>query len=341
MNDLNTISVENRARRQQLQRERLAEEKRKRQLREKRRRERMIKYYAVCTALILFLLLVIFIIFTTIFCSNGDTKENKPEPSTPIVEEAFNPSLYTFTEDMYIYENSEAALVMLENLKASKVELGKKIQFIIDNEAAYPEMLIKLVAKSPETIDFALEYPFKKGMSDSIFVDISTDYTQGKIPLLLQWDDRWGYVAYGKETISLSGCGPTCLSMVAVGLTGNTKWTPVRTARMAYAGGYYVEGMGTDWSLMYDGCKQMGLSAKEIGLSEELMVAQLNAGHPMIVSVGPGDFTDNGHFIVITGYENGAFTINDPNSIKNSSRTWLYEDIKSQIKNIWAYSLAD
>lgn len=341
MSDLNTISVQNKARREQLQRQRLAEEKRKRELREKRRRERLIKYYAVCTALILFLLLVIFIVFTTIFCSDGGKKENKPEPSTPIAEEVFNPNIYTFTDDMYVYENSDAVLEMLDNLKASKAELEKKIQFIMDNEAAYPEMLIKLVAKSPEVIDFALEYPFKKGVSNSIIVDISSDYTEGQIPLLLQWDERWGYVQYGNETISLSGCGPTCLSMVAVGLTGNVKWTPVRAARMAQAGGYYVDGMGTDWSLMYEGCKQMGLSAKEIGLSEELMVAQLNAGNPIIVSVGPGDFTDNGHFIVITGYKDGAFTINDPNSIKNSNKTWRYDEIKSQIKNIWAYSLAD
>ena len=25
-------------------------------------------------------------------------------------------------------------------------------------------------------------------------VDISEDYTKGEIPLLMQWDSRWGYV---------------------------------------------------------------------------------------------------------------------------------------------------
>ncbi len=337
MGDLNTISVENRARREQIERERREEERRKRQLREKRRKQRMIKYYSVCTAAILLLLLIIFLVFNAVFCSSPGDKEQE-STTEPLVEDVFNPSSYIFTEDMYIYDNTDEVLEMLDNLKSSKAELSDKVQFMIDHEAAYPEGLIKLVAKSPEAIDFALEYPFKQGVSDSIAVDISADYTEGEIPMLLQWDSRWGYVVYGNDTISLSGCGPTCLSMVAVGLTGNVKWTPVRVARTAQAGGYYVEGTGTAWTLMYEGCKQMGIKATEIGLSKETMIAELEAGHPIIASMGPGDFTDNGHFIVITGYKDEKFTINDPNSMRNSSKGWSYEDIKGQIKNMWAYT---
>ncbi len=338
MGDLNTISVENRARREQIERERREEERRKRELREKRRKQRMIKYYSVCTAVILLLLLIIFLVFNAVFCSSSGDKEQE-STTEPLVEDVFNPSSYIFTEDMYIYDNTDEVLEMLDNLKSSKAELSDKVQFMIDNQAAYPEGLIKLVAKSPEAINFALEYPFKKGGSNSIVVDISADYTAGEIPLLLQWDDRWGYVTYGNDTISLSGCGPTCLSMVAVGLTGNVKWTPVRTARMAQSSGYYVEGTGTAWTLMYEGCRQMGISAKEIGLSEDIMVSELRAGHPIIASMGPGDFTDNGHFIVITDYEDGAFTVNDPNSVRNSNKTWTYESIKGQIKNMWSYTI--
>ncbi len=342
MGDLNTISVENKARREQIELKRREEERRKRAIREKRRKERLIKYYSICIALILLFVLLIYMVFNALFCSGGAGGTAKEESSTkPIVQEVFNPALYKFTDDMYTYENTDQVLEMLDNLKASKGELADKIQFIIDNEAAYPEMLIWLLAKSPETIDFVLEYPFKKGQSTSTLVDISKDYTPGEIPLFIQWDDRWGYVTYGDETISLSGCGPTCLSMVAVGLTGNTKWTPVRTARMAQNGGYHVEDMGTSWSLMYEGCEIMGIKAKEIALSEEVMAAELKAGKPIIASMGPGDFTINGHFIVIVDYKDGQFIVNDPNSRINSSRGWTYEQIKGQIKNIWSYSKID
>ena len=46
------------------------------------------------------------------------------------------------------------------------------------------------------------------------------------IPLLLQWDKRWGYAPYGNNNIAISGCAPTCLSMVIVGLTKDTAATP-------------------------------------------------------------------------------------------------------------------
>ena len=52
--------------------------------------------------------------------------------------------------------------------------------------------------------------------------------------------------------------------------------------------------------------------------------------------MGPGDFTTTGHFIVLVGYENGKIKVNDPNSIKNSEKEWTYEQIKDQIRNLWA-----
>lgn len=50
---------------------------------------------------------------------------------------------------------------------------------------------------------------------------------------------------------------------------------------------------------------------------------------------GSGDFTLKGHFIVMTGIENGKIKINDPNSFKNSNKLWDYDDIYKQINNLW------
>jgi ABC-type bacteriocin/lantibiotic exporter with double-glycine peptidase domain len=88
---------------------------------------------------------------------------------------------------------------------------------------------------------------------------------------------------------------------------------------------------------MSEGCEEFGLSAKEIALDEGVMAAALNAGKPIICSMGPGDFTDNGHFIVLTGYTGDAFTINDPNSPQRSSQVWTFDQLKGQIRNLWAY----
>ena len=56
-------------------------------------------------------------------------------------------------------------------------------------------------------------------------------YSEGEIPLLIQWDKRWGYETYGDDLMALSGCGPACLSMVYVGLTGDTDMNPKAMAR--------------------------------------------------------------------------------------------------------------
>ena len=43
--------------------------------------------------------------------------------------------------------------------------------------------------------------------------------------------------------------------------------------------------------------------------------------------MGPGEFTSNGHFIVLTGLQNGRLKINDPNSRKNSEKTWDWRGV--------------
>ena len=60
--------------------------------------------------------------------------------------------------------------------------------------------------------------------------------------------------------------------------------------------------------------------------------------HPIICSVGPGDFTDAGHFIVIVGYDENGYIVNDPNSPAKSSREWSFDQLSSQIKVMWEYS---
>ena len=54
----------------------------------------------------------------------------------------------------------------------------------------------------------------------------------------------------------------------------------------------------------------------------------------------PGDFTSAGHFIVLCGIkDNGEIIVHDPNSRKNSEKSWDLERLMSQIKNLWSYSI--
>ena len=342
MGELNAIVGKNKVREEQLRRERAMAAKRKKKLMEKRRKMKKIRFVAVwSTVIIITITLATLLISGLLDVIGGDDKAKESEPITKEAEvNTVDTSKYVFDNSMYKYEHSEEILNRFAALKNSNKDIKVKVEFMMEHKEAYPENLLKLVAKSPEAIDFAMEYPFKKG-DDTLVVDLSEDYVEGKIPYLMQWDSRWGYVEYGVETIALDGCGPTCLSMVAIGLTGNVRWTPIRIANMAMENEHYVDGVGTAWTLMYEGCEAMGITAKVVGLSEEEMKREVNAGRPIIASMAPGDFTDAGHFIVIVSYEDGLFYVNDPNNKKNSQVGWSFNTLKTQIKNMWSYSVME
>ena len=206
---------------------------------------------------------------------------------------------------------------------------------ILKQEEFYTEDMLELPLKYPETLDFVLEYPEKK---DSSPAETVGEVGKGEIPLLIQWDERWGYETYGTGLLGYTGCGPTALAMVAAGLTGDNTVTPVRVAEYAETNGYYEAGAGTAWSLMTEGCEAFGISGCELPLSRESIQTELEAGNPVICSVGPGDFTDKGHFIVLIGMQDGKIRLNDPNSRENSEMLWDYERLEGQIKNLWYFT---
>lgn len=197
----------------------------------------------------------------------------------------------------------------------------------------YPEPLLELYDKNPEARQFVMEYPLYKDESPEI--DLHDDYTAGEVPLLFQWDRRWGYRTYNQNFMARTGCGPTCLSMAIIGLTGNVSCNPWALAQYAEEHNFCVPGSGTVWEFIPDCAEYFGVHAQVLGLSESAIRAELDAGHLVIVVVGPGDFTDNGHFLLLTGVENGLIRIHDPYSPRNSELLWTYERLASQIKGLW------
>lgn len=202
----------------------------------------------------------------------------------------------------------------------------------------YPESVISLLDKNPETVDFVEGYG--EGISSSAADTVGESITKGEIPLLLQWDKRWGYAPYGTSIVAVSGCGPTCMAMIISGLTGDASVTPAKMADYGTQNHYVDEENNTYWKFMREVSGNWGISCAEAMLDEERVAAELNAGHPIVCSVGPGDFTQNGHFIILTAYADGKVKVNDPFSRTNSEKEWVFADIKGQIKSMWVYSLA-
>lgn len=225
-------------------------------------------------------------------------------------------------------------------LKIDKQETEQERLERVKKEAkanGYPEKVIQLLDKNPETVQFVEDYAGKK---DTIAADtIGESYIEGQIPQLLQWDERWGYSSYGTSNIAVSGCGPTCMAMVISGLTKDPSITPAKVAAYGTEHEYVDENNDTYWAFMKEAPSNWNVSCYDGRLTEEEIKNELQAGHPVICSVGPGDFTQNGHFIVLTSYNNGVVTVNDPFSQKNSDKVWNYADIADQIKAMWVYSV--
>ena len=199
--------------------------------------------------------------------------------------------------------------------------------------ADYPDALVQLYARNPDARDFVRDYPKKKELTPTI--DLSNLSGSKTVPLLLQWDERWGYREYNESIIGLAGCGPTCLSMATIYLTGDTTKDPLWMCRFAEQNQFNVPGSGSKWALISEGGRMLGLDVTQIPLDKDRIYRNLDVGNPIIVVVGPGDFTTDGHFLVLTGRSGDKITLNDPNSPTNSAKSWDYDTLAGQIQALW------
>ena len=272
----------------------------------------------------------------------------RPKSSDPAPLETFGPVFQlphgphfvpqeTSYDDVDLTPREEDPPLMLE-LKALATE-NPHIKKAVARYDEYPENVLSAILFNPEMTDFVLDYPDKKDKRQRI--NLRKEASASKVPLLLQWDERWGYETYGSGIIGLTGCGPTCLSMVALYLTGNAEFSPDVIAKWSEEHGYYSNGSGTAWTLMSEGAAHWGLKSTELSLVQKYLVDELDAGHPIICSMGPGDFTSSGHYIVLTAYDaEKGFSVNDPNSLERSAEYWSFQTLEHQISNLWAFSKA-
>ncbi len=204
---------------------------------------------------------------------------------------------------------------------------------VFGESAGLEQEMQALLERNEEAAEFVKDYPNReKYMGKDI--DLSEDVQEGLVPLLMQWDKRWGYESYGDSNIGLSGCGPTCLSMVYIYFTRELKGNPREIARYCEENGFYTPS-GTSWELWTIGAKEFGLTGAELPLDENRMKSALDAGKLIVCSMRPGDFTTVGHYILLIGYGEEGFIVNDPNRKANSERCWTYETLKGQIRNLW------
>lgn len=283
-------------------------------LRRRRRRRRKIRHSVIflCSSIAV----IVFVAVESRMIRSGDGRTNKYD-----VEAGNN------TYDNAVIENSKIS-------EKNKIQNNQSMLDDIMNSTQYPKQLKDLALKNEEALEFVYDYPAEHVKEHTI--DLTEEASMDSVTLFVQWDKRWGYEKYSGNFFAASGCGPTTLSMVVVYLTHDREASPIAVAKYSKEAGYSVDGSGSSWTLISEGCRHYGVKAKAVALDESRMKAELDEGHPIVVNVGPGDFTDTGHFMVTTGYDDEGFSINDPNSIEKSGKRWLFKNISSQIRAVWS-----
>ena len=138
---------------------------------------------------------------------------------------------------------------------------------------------------------------------------------------------------------TFNGATPTCICRQAPNPPGDKNLTPDMLAQRAMEDGYYVEGVGTSWLFMGDIAREYGITVNQFPSADlRQMEETVDNGGLIICAVGPGDFTDEGHFIVIRGISDGMLTINDPFSKANSRKKWDYNTVAPQVLQVWTYA---
>lgn len=304
-----------------------AQRRRIQQRRQMRRRKKRIRaiFRLVCLTFVLIGLLVFANHISQLKLGNLTWKEAESSiPAGYVMEADASPDMPVLREGSELKEQ-------IHKLAQTDKDYAK----IYEHYDEYPEALMLALSNNSEMLDFVKGYLTAEPVANG---DLTHAEKKEDIPLLLQWDKRWGYAPYGNNNIAISGCAPTCLSMVIVGLTKDTDATPDVVASYAESAGYYKEGTGTSWAIMTEGCEHYGIHGQELSLDRNVIMKHLDAGEPIICSMRPGNFTTAGHFIVLVKEIDGEIMVNDPNSRSRSKILWDYDTLAAQIKNLWSFT---
>ena len=163
------------------------------------------------------------------------------------------------------------------------------------------------------------------------------------IPQLYQHDYKKVVCVYNgiRRSVSTSGCGATCLSMLIAYETGYTYQSPYTVFRDACQQGLY-KGSGLSRSAMSQLAEQYALIGQWMDLNAQELLQTLEEGKPVIAHMGPGLFTQGGHYILLRGLtEEGGVLVNDPASPERSAMAYPVEVFIQESKSGAAFFVCE
>ena len=72
----------------------------------------------------------------------------------------------------------------------------EKLDKIYNDKDSYPEELLEMLSRNNDMLDYVYKYKENKG---KVFANDIGKIERNTVPLLFQYDERWGYGMYGDE----------------------------------------------------------------------------------------------------------------------------------------------
>ncbi len=219
------------------------------------------------------------------------------------------------------------------------LDQAEALQWIAIHANEYPnEDLPRLALREPAAIAFVRAYPEASKVGSAYGETMS----RGEVPLLYNWDERWGAVDYDGSALAVTGSGPTVLSMAYIGLTGKTDKTPADLAALASDKGLSGGEAHTAAEFFTSAGKELGLDVHHYAPDSDTLIDVLDSGTVVLVEVRAETLTSETHWAIVAAEnENGSVRVYDPTSVSVSSRPWDPATIASASTNMYAVSLAE
>lgn len=241
-------------------------------------------------------------------------------------------------DERYYDENIATAFIsVMHEIDASEireVHIGnffKDLFVFVSDENA-----INLIQKDEFTLLEECEDKTKMNRLDYLLLGLSNDEIMKKSRgfYISQNNPEYKNIPYGSSNLSLSGCGPVSLT-VAMNYAAGQRVTYLEgVVNWANENDMYEKNSGTRWSLIRNYPPYMGMKCDELYIRNvEKLREVLSEDGVVIASMGEGNFTDNGHFIVLTGISGDEVSVIDCASIYRSLKKWDIEIIFEEANN--------
>lgn len=227
-------------------------------------------------------------------------------------------------------------------------ETDGRAQYIIDHEELYPENVLSFFYSNSnnDNLEFVYNYPFHK--NDYQNMSYTAEELDGRVPALYMFDPRWSYQQLdGEFFIKSNGCALVSLTMAYIRLTGKSDLDPYKIMLTADEMGAIGMFGGITDEYTKALCEKIGLTVTEYRFFNdgrekdkhadiELMKSILDSGH--LIMAGMVGETFGVHALIIAGYNDEGFIVNDPASREKSAKIWTYDDIEPEIYFMWDLS---